>query len=311
MDTMLGQNLITRKKKILLGTSIILIVFLCVINIPNLIVNHDGLNGDIRIAYFTTIKKTPDWHDFLNKGKISNKTWVPRNGLSVKNFWGSKEIKQCIDQRERASNHTALYFIGDSRVRTLYSSVASLVTNTSKYYGTPKNLDNKTIISQKTNIYYKADNYLKNLKHHLLRIVVSDDYLKPSFIFLDTGSWYMRYDTIDNYTETLLDVKNVIEDLKPYLKECVIIWMVQDRVVDDKNYMWMDNTLVEKYNKIAQIMFSTSSELVTWRSGREVAGLVNDWIDSVHVGRKSDDAKANLLMNAVCSKYTQDETEKS
>ena len=50
---MLGQNLITGKKKILLGTSIILIVFLCVINIPNLIGKHDGLNhsvnGDIGI----------------------------------------------------------------------------------------------------------------------------------------------------------------------------------------------------------------------------------------------------------------------
>jgi len=274
-------------------------------NLVSLKVPSDNKNLHIRVH---------DWQDFLYTGDIINGTWIPKTGAHVKMYWRTKDVKQCIENREVTFNHTTIYFIGDSRLRNLYYSVVSLLMDSKLTFHIPKNLDNTTKISQKTEIYYKADNYLDRFKAILLDIVVQEDKIKkkkeerrrPSFIVLGTGAWFMRYKTMYNYTEAVFNIRNTIESLKVYLPDSVFVWTELDRVVDSKNYMWMSNDLVAKYNRIADIAFSNSCVLF-WRSGREVSGMVNDWVDAVHVGRKSDDAKANLIMNAVCQKYANDE----
>merc|ERR1712004_73547 len=128
-----------------------------------------------------------------------------------------KTSSSAIETREMASNHTAIYFIGDSRLRLLYASVMSLLSNSSftlPDMHIPKNLDNQNKISQKTEIYYKADNYLGNLNQILLDIVVKEDKIRPSFIFIGTGAWFMRHQTLTNYTETVFNIRNTIESLK-------------------------------------------------------------------------------------------------
>ena len=42
-----------------------------------------------------------------------------------------------------------------------------------------------------------------------------------------------------------------------------------------------------------------------------ILGIVNDWLDFTHVGVKSDNAKANLMMNFICKKYAEDSAKKN
>ena len=52
------------------------------------------------------------------------------------------------------------HIVGDSRMRYLYMSLASIASGTSRYFDNGKNEDHMTTISPRTKVLYKADNFL-------------------------------------------------------------------------------------------------------------------------------------------------------
>ena len=97
-----------------------------------------------------------------------------------------------------------------------------------------------------------------------------------------------------------------------------MVWILQDHVQDDAGTssrsrnkriaegksVWRSNKMIEEFNDIATSKFA-NSDILLWKSAREISRNINDWRDYLHVGVKSCHEKANLVMNAICQKSVQ------
>lgn len=246
------------------------------------------------------------WRSFLKKGRIVNNTWIPEDGIIIRDLWNSSIPIECFEHREKKSNFTNIYMIGDSRVRFLYERLMNLLTNSTQDYGLGKNQDHSFNVTRRTKILYKADNYLNKLSDFMKTMLGDVNTSKPSFIFLQTGMWFLRWNTTDDFIKAVENARDVIAGLSDTMKDTEIIWIYHDRVQPEdkriKPYESWHEPAVMELNRITDSIFTNSSVSI-WKSGRELASMVDDWKDPIHVGTCSDDEKANLMMNFICEKY--------
>jgi len=283
------------------------------------------INTFIPAHYFNSTKRLPppnfyrmksNWTKFLGHGHMVNKEWRTDNGNPLSNM--RKSVRSCLAARERSRGFTSpdVWFFGDSRVRHLYSSAVSLAQLLPKPIDVKKQTNHSVHVSNDTVMRYICDNFIsESFGNHLRTFIRGTEPRIPEFVFVSVAQWFMsstkwklQLDVHSPetakafYTKTLKKLKPLMEEVIS-LRKTKFIWILQDYVNDKilqrAGYIYNNNKITVEYNAIAESIFSNSSVHVM-KSAREITHALNDFRDGLHVGVKSTNAKANLLLNIIC-----------
>ncbi|XP_049818602.1 N-acetylneuraminate 9-O-acetyltransferase isoform X2 [Aethina tumida] len=222
------------------------------------------------------------------------------------------DTRKCLRYIAYYGKHSHFVFIGDSRIRQLYTAfVDHLQQDDIAMNKHDKNLEtNLTHVDPKLKIIVEFiwSPYISNkMVDSFRKWEKSKD--PPSVIIVGSGLWAIKQSNLSmtkvkNYHLNLTRLVQPIDNL--FKKKSKTLWALQEPVNPDKlapeNQM-ITNEQIDLYNKEA-IQVLTHSEAFLWWSVRLVGqGMISESPDGIHLASRALRHDTQILLNMYCNDY--------
>lgn len=209
-------------------------------------------------------------------------------------YWGGK-------------NH--IVFIGDSRIRQLYSAFTQLIFNAEDETLKSAHFDMR---KEGKELFLKVEFLWRPIINESMfedyrKWLKSDPFEQPKLIITGSGTWTIKSTTAS--LKALEDYKNNLTRLLPYMDrlDSQLLWVLQDPVNPKQlssSRQMITNEQIDLYNKAAinTLKYSTSNRVHIWSSSRLVSqGYSHDQKDGLHMGQIALYYAVQILLNMYCN----------
>jgi hypothetical protein len=228
------------------------------------------------------------------------------------------ETRMCLQNIAKLGRTNYIVFIGDSRIRQLYSAFLKIVCRNEE------KVDNFTFLAHH-DLFYKGE-YLRLDVQFLWRPMVNNNMTqvfseweklevsqRPNIVVIGSGSHQIEsskgsLEGLKDYRENLT---LLLQNMNKISDTTRILWTLQDPVFPEilhPSRREATNERIDLYNKVAVdiLKYSTTNNVHIWSSARLVAqgynsDSYNESGDGLHLGPRVINCDNQMLLNMYCN----------
>ncbi|XP_068950594.1 N-acetylneuraminate 9-O-acetyltransferase [Petaurus breviceps papuanus] len=235
---------------------------------------------------------------------LGGRVWQPHSCMMHK--YRVSEAKNCL-----VDKHVA--FIGDSRIRQLFSSFVKIINPQFREEGNKhENIPFEDKISSVKVDFLWHPEVNASMKQRV-KLWTEEPVGKPHVIIAGAATWSIK--THNGSEEALAQYKTNITSLAPLLEKLAktsdVFWVLQDPVYEDllsENRRMITNEKINAYNEAAISILNGSaknakSRVRVFRVSQLIAQeTIMESVDGLHLPESSRETSAMILMNVCCNK---------